>query len=192
MVNDVFLYPVEGIFDVPSIEAYLKQLPDVELDPLGTGTFMVCGVPEAKALCREEREADPSRFPDVVLVSVKPEEVNVFQQYGDDHRLRSAPDIVRHSPGVWHRREGGRPGTRGPRDPRRGARAPSPAFREQGHDCERWHPAADEPLTAARLGGLSAGRRSVIAPPRCAMTRTRSLVSRPQRHPGRCDLDILI
>lgn len=95
MVNDVFLYPVEGTFDVAQIEAYLAQKPDVEPDPLGTGAFMVCGVPEAKELCREERLADPSRFPYVVLVTVKPEEVNVFQQYGDDYRLRSAREIVR-------------------------------------------------------------------------------------------------
>ncbi|MEJ7596462.1 MAG: hypothetical protein WKG01_01025 [Kofleriaceae bacterium] len=70
MVDGSYLYPVEGTFDVQSIETYLTQKPDVELDPLGT--FMVCGVPEGKELYSEARASDASRFPYVVLVTVKP------------------------------------------------------------------------------------------------------------------------
>ena len=95
MVHSVFLYPIEGSLDVASIERFLAQQPDVLLDPLGTGIYLVCGVPEAKEIFRDQRLADPSEFPYVVLVTVKPEWVNVFQEYGDEDRLRSARNIVR-------------------------------------------------------------------------------------------------
>jgi len=65
------------------------------LDPLGTGIYLVCGVPEAKDVFREERLANPSEFPYAVLVTVRPESINVFQEYGNRSRLRSARNIVR-------------------------------------------------------------------------------------------------
>jgi hypothetical protein len=95
MVDSVFLYPVEGSLDVASIEQFLAQQPDVLLDPLGTGTYLVCGVPEAKETFREERLENPSEFPYVVLVTVKPDCLNVYQEWGDEDRLRSARNIVR-------------------------------------------------------------------------------------------------
>lgn len=95
MVDSVFLYPIGGAFEVASIEQFLAQQPDVLLDPLGTGTYLVCGVPEAKEVFREERLENPSEFPYVVLVTVKPECVNVYQEWGDEDRLRSARGIVR-------------------------------------------------------------------------------------------------
>ena len=94
MVHSVFLYPLDGSLDVPSIEYFLMQRADVLPDPLGTGTYLVCGVPEAKESYRDARIARPSEFPYVVLVTVKPECVNVFQEYGDEMELRSARDIV--------------------------------------------------------------------------------------------------
>jgi len=95
MVYSVFLYPLEGSFDVESIERFLARQPDVMLDPLGTGIYLVCGVPEAKDVFREERLANPSEFPYAVLVTVRPESINVFQEYGNRSRLRSARNIVR-------------------------------------------------------------------------------------------------
>jgi hypothetical protein len=95
MVHSVFLYPVNGCHDVASIEQFLAQRADVLLDPLGTGTYIVCGVPEAKEWLSEQRRANPSEFPYAVLVTVKPDHVNVFQEYGDKAKLRSARDIVR-------------------------------------------------------------------------------------------------
>lgn len=95
MVNSVFLYPLEGALDVASIEQFLAQQPDVLLDPLGTGTYLVCGLPEAKDVFRDERVANPSGFPYVVLVTVSPERMNVYQEWGDADRLRSARNIVR-------------------------------------------------------------------------------------------------
>lgn len=95
MVQSVFLFPVEGTFDLAPVHAYLGQLPDVLIDPVGTGVYMVCGLPEAVEAYRERRLEDPSEFPYVVLVTVKPEWINVFQEYGDEDRLRSAREIVR-------------------------------------------------------------------------------------------------
>ena len=95
MVYSVFLYPVEGSIDVAVVEQFLAKQPDVLLDPVGSGIYMVCGVPAAKKLYRKLRLEDPSRFHYAVLVTVKPEYVNVFQEYGDEARLRSARDIVR-------------------------------------------------------------------------------------------------
>ncbi|MEZ4361554.1 MAG: hypothetical protein R3B48_15310 [Kofleriaceae bacterium] len=95
MVNSVFLYPVDSTFDPAPIEAFLAARPDVVMDPLGSGIFMVCGIPEAVDGYREQRLEDPTQFPYVVLVTVKPEYVNVFQEYGDEDRLRSARAFVR-------------------------------------------------------------------------------------------------
>lgn len=95
MVNSVFLYPLGSQLDVASIERFLAQLPDVLLDPLGTKTYLVCGVPEAKEVFRDERLASPSSFPYVVLVTVSCECMNVYQEWGDEDRLRSARNIVR-------------------------------------------------------------------------------------------------
>ena len=95
MMNSIFLYPIDGSFDVAAVEQFLATRSDVLLDPVGSGIYMVCGLPEAKKEYRKRRLADPSRFPYVVLVTVKPDHVNVFQEYGDEDRLRSARDIVR-------------------------------------------------------------------------------------------------
>jgi hypothetical protein len=95
MVESIFLYPVEGSFDVATIEHFLAQQPDVLLDPLGTGIYLVCGLPESIDFMRDERLAKPSEFPYAVLVTVKPDCINVFQEYGNKIRLRSARNIVR-------------------------------------------------------------------------------------------------
>jgi len=95
MVHSIFLYPRDGSLNVASIEQFLEQQPDVLLDPLGTGIYLVCGVPEAKEVVRDARLARPSEFPCVVLITVKPEHVNIFQEYGDEDDLRSARNIVR-------------------------------------------------------------------------------------------------
>src|SRR4051812_7957553 len=102
MVHSVFLYPLEGSIDVAAVEQFLAKQPDVLLDPVGTGVYMVCGVPEAKKVYRKRRLEDPTRFHYAVLVTITPECVTVFQEYGDAARLRSARTIVRwmieHSP----------------------------------------------------------------------------------------------
>jgi hypothetical protein len=95
VVYSVFSYPVEGCLDVEAIARFLARQQDVLLDPLGTGIYLVCGLPVAVEWYRDRRLADPSEFPYVVLVTAKPEWVNVFQEYGDEDRLRSARDIVR-------------------------------------------------------------------------------------------------
>jgi hypothetical protein len=95
MVHSVFLYPVDGSLDVETIERFLAQHQDVLLDPLGTGTYLVCGTSDAKEVFREERLANSAEFPYVVLVTVKPDHVNVFQEYGNKSGLRSARNIVR-------------------------------------------------------------------------------------------------
>lgn len=60
MVHSVFLYPVEGSLDVASIEQFLAQRPDVVVDPLGTGMYMVCGLPEAVEVYRDRRPKRPT------------------------------------------------------------------------------------------------------------------------------------
>ena len=95
MVDSIFLYSVEGSFDVAAIKLFLEQQPDVLLDPLGTGIYLVCGLPESIEFMRDERLTKPSEFPYAVLVTVKPDCVNVFQEHGNKVRLRSARSIVR-------------------------------------------------------------------------------------------------
>ena len=95
MVYSVFLYPTGDGFDVDPIKRYLEAKPDVILDPLGTPTYIVCGGPEAVEVRRDERVEHPDSFPNAVLVTVQPDVINVFQEYGDKYDLRSARDFVR-------------------------------------------------------------------------------------------------
>jgi hypothetical protein len=95
MVHSVFLYPTSDGFDVDAVKRYLEARPDVILDPLGTPTYLVCGLPEAVAICRDKRVEQPDRFPYSVLVTVQPDVINVVQEYGDESELRSARDFVR-------------------------------------------------------------------------------------------------
>ena len=94
MLDSIFLYPLEGSFDVAAVDAHLAQQPDVLLDPLGRGIYMVCGSPELVDYLRDKRCEKPSEFPYAVLVTVKPDHINVFQQYGNEAKLRSARDLV--------------------------------------------------------------------------------------------------
>jgi hypothetical protein len=66
----------------------------VLLDPLGTGVYLVCGSPESIEFMRDRRLATPSEFPYAVLVTVKPDCINVLQEYANKLRLRSARNIV--------------------------------------------------------------------------------------------------
>src|SRR5882757_11295957 len=95
MVDSVFLYPLEGSFDVLAIEHFLAQQPDVLLDPLGTGIYLVCGSPASIDFMRDERIARPSEFPYAVLITLKPDCINVLQELANRLRLRSARNIVR-------------------------------------------------------------------------------------------------
>lgn len=95
MIDSIFIYPMDGSLDVSSIELFLAQQPDVLLDPLGTRTYLVCGLPEAKNILRDKRIANPSEFPYTVLVTVTSERVNIFQEYGNKEELRSARHIVK-------------------------------------------------------------------------------------------------
>lgn len=97
MVYSVILSPLdeEETFDVEPIERYLAYKNDVLLDPAGTDTYLVCGLPEAKKGYHQARLADPSQFPYVVLITVSPDEVVVAQEFGDEDELRSARDFVR-------------------------------------------------------------------------------------------------
>ncbi len=95
MVHSVFISPATGSFDVEAVNRHLEAKPDVFLDPLGTPTYVLCGGTEAVEVRRNKRIERPDRFPYAVLVRVKPDEINVFQEYGDKYDLRSARDFVR-------------------------------------------------------------------------------------------------
>jgi hypothetical protein len=95
MVHSVFIYSANDGFDVDAVNRYLEAMPDAFLDPLGTLTYIVCGVSEAVEYCRDKRIAEPDRFPYSVLVTVQPDMIKVVQEYGDEYELRSARDFVR-------------------------------------------------------------------------------------------------
>lgn len=90
MAKNLTVSPMVGTFDVNAIEAYLDGCQDVFRDPLGTGKYLMCGVPEAVSYLREKRLKDPSRFPYVCLIQVEPEYVHMFQEMSDAEKLRSA------------------------------------------------------------------------------------------------------
>lgn len=94
MVYSIFLHPANGRFDVEKIRAWLEGQPGVLLDPLGSGIYMVCGRHGTIENARQKRIDKPSQFPYCVLVTIKPDEINIFQEYGNDDKLRSAREFV--------------------------------------------------------------------------------------------------
>jgi hypothetical protein len=94
MVYSIFLRP-KGTFDIERFRRWLDLRADTLLDPLGSGIYMLCGLPQSVEVLREIRVSKPSQFPSCVLVTLKPEEINVFQEYGDEDPLRSAREFVK-------------------------------------------------------------------------------------------------
>jgi hypothetical protein len=94
MVDSILLYPIDSAFDLVSVDAFMMQQPDVLLDPLGTGIYMVCGLPSLKEVYLAKRLENPSEFPYVVLVTAKPDCINIFQEYGNKNGLFSARRIT--------------------------------------------------------------------------------------------------
>jgi hypothetical protein len=95
MTRNLFLIPLEGEFDSSSIRGRLDSQPDVFLDPHGTGTYVLCGIPEAVPHLWRKRWNDPSRFPYACLVRVSSERVQVDQEMADAEELRSALEFMR-------------------------------------------------------------------------------------------------
>jgi len=78
MLTNLILRPMKGEFELTAIKDRLDLMADVFVDPLGSGMYLVCGLPEAKEMYRDRRVKDPSRFPYVCLIDVTPEQVSVF------------------------------------------------------------------------------------------------------------------
>ena len=94
MLTNLFLRPMKGEFELTAIKDRLDLMADVFVDPLGSGMYLVCGLPEAKEMYRDKRVEDPSRFPYVCLIDVTPEQVTVLQENGTAEQLRSARELV--------------------------------------------------------------------------------------------------
>lgn len=95
MAKNLILLPARGTFEVEDIKEYLHGRKDVFLDPLGTGIYLMCGVPEAVEYRRQERLQDSARFPYMCLVQVEPERVHIIQEMADAEELRSARAFLR-------------------------------------------------------------------------------------------------
>jgi hypothetical protein len=95
MVYSIFLRS-HSAFDVERIRQWLEARSDVLLDPLGSGIFMTRGFAESIDYMRDKRIKDPSQFPYCVLVTImKPDEINVFQEYGNNFGLTTAREFVK-------------------------------------------------------------------------------------------------
>jgi hypothetical protein len=95
MTRNLFLTPVQGEFDSLRIRERIESQPDVFLDPHGTGTYVICGIPDAVPHLWRKRRQDPSRFPYACLVRVAPDRVQVEQQMADTEELRSTLEFMR-------------------------------------------------------------------------------------------------
>lgn len=94
MVNSIFLRLCESV-DANRFVKWLSGRPDILLDPLGSGTFMVGGSIEVVEYMREKRIKNPSQFPYCVLITISAEEINIFQEYGNDLELVVAREFVK-------------------------------------------------------------------------------------------------
>jgi hypothetical protein len=95
MIYSIFLHPSEGTFEVERFRNWLKKRDDTLHDPLGSDTYMILGSLELVEFARDRRVEQPTQFPLSVLVTIKAEEINVFQEYGDDLKLRIAREFVK-------------------------------------------------------------------------------------------------
>ena len=96
MINNIFLHPSNNeSFDTEKFRRWLDVRDDTLIDPNGSEIYMVCGLPETVEFMRRRRVEDPSRFPYQVLIYVKPNEINIDQEYGDDAQLRTAREFVK-------------------------------------------------------------------------------------------------
>jgi hypothetical protein len=94
MIERVTFLPLEGTFDLAPIQEYLGRLPDVVLDPHGTGHYMFSGTPEMAKIHRLARLNDRSRFPYTGLLHVQPTYIAVMQGYTDAESRPTARTIV--------------------------------------------------------------------------------------------------
>jgi hypothetical protein len=94
--SNVAVAPVAGGFDVGAVRGYLEARPDVLLDPLGSGTYLMIGIgsPAAKGVLGRSRVADPSRFPYTTLILVAAERVDVVVQFAGHAERESARAFV--------------------------------------------------------------------------------------------------
>lgn len=95
MTRNLFLTPVEGEFDILRIREGLESQPDVFLDPHGTGTYVICGIPNTVPHLWRKRRQDPSRFPYACLVRVASDRVQVNQEMAGTEELRSTLELMR-------------------------------------------------------------------------------------------------
>lgn len=95
MIYSIFLHPSEGTFEVERFRKWLEKRNDTLRDPLGSDTFMILGSSELVEFARDQRVEQPTRFPLSVLITIKSEEINIFQEYGDDLKLRIAREFVK-------------------------------------------------------------------------------------------------
>lgn len=95
MVNNLFMSPTGGDFDVAAIRSYLDAQPDTFADPHGTDFYIVGGMPEAVQGLWEERKQDASRFPYAALIEVTPKQVTLVQEFANQYNLRSALEFAR-------------------------------------------------------------------------------------------------
>ncbi|MEV7232218.1 hypothetical protein AB0M79_35235 [Polymorphospora sp. NPDC051019] len=96
-MDDLYLTPVGGDrFDVARIREYLERRPDVLIDPLGTGKYMMDPLfgASGKKYLGEARLAKPSQFPYRTLIEVRDDMVGVYQEYSGLPELASPLQFV--------------------------------------------------------------------------------------------------
>lgn len=91
MADNIFL---RGSFDIDRLAKWLRKRQDILPDPLGSGAFMVGGSNRVVKHLREQRINNPSVFPYCVLITINAEEVNIYQEYGNDLELAVARKFI--------------------------------------------------------------------------------------------------
>ena len=96
MINSIFLHPPSNkSFDTERFRRWLDVRNDTLIDPNGSEIYLECGFPETVEFMRRSKIENPSRFPYRVLISAKPSEINIDQEYGDEAQLRIAREFVK-------------------------------------------------------------------------------------------------
>ena len=80
-MEEIFIYPQEGLFDLSKIERHLSRIPFTSRDPVGdSNVFLACGSDEQLSYALSIRRANPEGSrPFVGIVQLQPDVVIVGQ-----------------------------------------------------------------------------------------------------------------
>ena len=87
MIEEFYLEPLSGEFDLPAVRAFLEGLPNTFEDdsvPRGEAPYLICGNPHAYFAARRHVAEGLEDYPPVALVRIKPAIITISHRCDED------------------------------------------------------------------------------------------------------------